>query len=181
MFDADEARGPTHRECPDYGVGMPEQAIRLSAKAIVVADDAILLTRNRHPDDTAGDFYLLPGGGQLHKESLAACVRREVREETGFSVVVGDVLWIRDYIGANHEFAAHDGDVHQVEVMFSCSVDASVPAVEVTEPDEWQIAVEWVPLDQLSQVRLFPAGLVPHLTAYAASGNEGPSYLGDVN
>ncbi len=160
---------------------MPEQAIRLSAKAVIVDDGAILLTRNRHPDDPGGDFYLLPGGGQRHKESLAACLRREVLEETGLSIVVGDVLWIRDYIGANHEFAAHDGDVHQEEVMFSCSIDVSVPAIAVAEPDEWQVGLEWVPLDQLSRIRLFPASLAPHLIAHAAGGREGPSYLGDVN
>lgn len=160
---------------------MPMGVIRISAKAVIVSDGAILLTRNLHPDDPDGDFYLLPGGGQRHGESLTACLRREVREETGYPVAVGDVLWIRDYIGANHEFAEHERDVHQVEVMFSCSIDATADVSEPTEPDSWQLSVDWVPIAGVSRIRIFPSALVPHVVALAAHGSHGPHYLGDVN
>jgi len=160
---------------------MPTSVIRVSAKAVIISDGAILLTRNLHPEDPDGDFYLLPGGGQRHGESLTACLRREVREETGYRVVVGDVLWIRDYIGARHEFAEYERDVHQVEVMFSCSVDAAADVSEPTEPDTWQLSVDWVPIAGVSQLRFFPSALVPHLATPATRGLCGPHYLGDVN
>ncbi|NIA25680.1 MAG: NUDIX domain-containing protein [Gammaproteobacteria bacterium] len=160
---------------------MPMSAIRLAAKAVIVSDGAILLTRNLHPDDPDGDFYLLPGGGQRHGESLTDCLRREVREETGYPLIVGDVLWIRDYIGASHEFAEYERDVHQVEVMFSCSIDATAGPSEPTEPDAWQLSVDWVPIARLSDLRFFPSALVPRLVALAARGSYGPHYLGDVN
>lgn len=48
-----------------------------------------------------------------------------MREATGYAVAVGDVLWVRDYIGASHAFAAYEPDVHQIEVMFACWVDRS--------------------------------------------------------
>jgi len=161
--------------------GMSMRAIRLAAKAVIVSDGAILLTRNLHPDDPDGDFYLLPGGGQRHGESLTDCLRREIREETGYPLVVGDVLWIRDYIGARHEFAEHERDVHQVEVMFFCSIDATADVSEPTEPDPWQLSVDWVPIGGLSDLRFFPAALVPHVATLAARGPDGPHYLGDVN
>ena len=89
--------------------------IRVAAKAVVIDGEEILLTRNLHPNDPDGEFYLLPGGGQHYGESLSECIRREVLEETGYDVSVGEVVFVRDYIGANHEFAAYEPDVHQVE------------------------------------------------------------------
>ena len=160
---------------------MPELPIRVSAKGVIVSGDRVLLTRNLHPEDPGGEFYLLPGGGQHHGESLAACVRREVHEETGYSIVPGDVLWIRDYIGASHEFASHDSDAHQVEVMFSCSIDTTTDRSEPTEPDAQQLSAEWVSIDRLGQLRIFPAAIVSHIVALAAGRPPQRRYLGDVN
>ncbi len=156
-------------------------SIRVAAKAVIIEDGEILLTRNLHPDDPDGEFFLLPGGGQHHGERLDECLRREVCEETGYSVEVEDVLWVRDYIGASHAFAALEPDVHQVEVMFSCSVDRSQARIEPMEVDAWQLSVDWIRLEDLPGLRLFPAALVRHLVG--ASGEEfgGSRYLGDVN
>lgn len=47
-------------------------AIRNSAKAVIMKDSRILLTKNTDRD---GVFYLFPGGGQDHSETLAEAVR----------------------------------------------------------------------------------------------------------
>ena len=156
-------------------------SIRVAAKAVIVDGDEILLTRNLHPDDPAGEFFLLPGGGQHHGESLDECLRREVREETGYEVSVGDVLWVRDYIGTNHEFAAYEPDVHQVEVMFLCSVDRSRPPAAQTEADAWQISVDWICIEEVADLRFFPTALAPGLVDMSDAARAGASYLGDVN
>lgn len=161
---------------------MPTPPIRVAAKAVVVDQGHVLLTRNLHPDDPDGEFFLLPGGGQRHGERLVDCLRREVCEETGYSVEVGDLLWVRDYIGATHEFAAYEPDVHQIEAMFSCGVDRSQTPAEPSEADAWQISVEWVPGRDLTALRFFPAALVPQLVGFVKNGHaDGPKYLGDVN
>jgi ADP-ribose pyrophosphatase YjhB (NUDIX family) len=41
--------------------------IRNSAKAIIISGDKILLTKNQ---DNEGYFYLFPGGGQEHGETI---------------------------------------------------------------------------------------------------------------
>ena len=160
---------------------MSSSPIRTAAKAVIVDNGQILLTRNLHPQDPEGEFFLLPGGGQHHGEPLDACVRREVWEETGYEVEVGDVLWVRDYIGASHEFAAYEPDVHQIEVMFACSVDRSRAPSRPVEEDAWQVSVDWVPIGDLTEVRFFPAFLVPNLVALFRDGVGTPRYLGDVN
>ena len=155
--------------------------IRVAAKAVVIDGGEILLTRNLHPNDPHGEFFLLPGGGQHYGESLSECVRREVLEETGYGVSVGAVVFVRDYIGANHEFAAYEPDVHQVEVMFSCSVDRSEVPGGPTEIDEWQVSVDWVRIEDLAGLRIFPKALAEFLVASDRTGLPGARYLGDVN
>ncbi|MDF1594706.1 MAG: NUDIX domain-containing protein [Acidimicrobiia bacterium] len=160
---------------------MVDIPIRVASKAVVIERGEILLTRNLHPDDPDGEFFLLPGGGQHHGEPLDECLRREVFEETGYSIEVGDVLWVRDYIGASHSFAAYEPDVHQVEVMFWCSVDRSQRPATPVEEDAWQLSVDWIRLEDLPHIRLFPAALVPGLIGMAAGRIDGARYLGDVN
>lgn len=160
---------------------MPDPSIRVAAKAVIISDGEILLIRNLHPDDPGGEFFLLPGGGQNHGEPLDDCLRREVCEETGYPIEVGEVLWVRDYIGASHEFAAHEPDVHQIEIMFSCSIDRSAAPSHAVEEDAWQLSVDWVPVEELPNLRFFPSVLVPHLMKLVGEGAGLPRYLGDVN
>jgi 8-oxo-dGTP diphosphatase len=49
---------------------------------------------------------------------MVQALQRECREEINCQVEVGDILYIREYIGRNREFAAKDGEVHQIEYMF---------------------------------------------------------------
>ena len=52
--------------------------IRNSAKAVIIQNEKILLTKNK---DDFGFFYLFPGGGQDHGEELKDAVKRECLEE----------------------------------------------------------------------------------------------------
>ena len=136
----------------------------------------MLLTVNR---DHLGDFYLLPGGGQRFGETALEAVKREVLEETGWLVQPGDLILSRDYIGANHEFAKEDSDVHQTELIFS-----AVPTEyrgNGTVLDPWQTGTDWVDPAELRDLRLYPSilkGILPDII----NGNyKGPVYMGDVN
>jgi ADP-ribose pyrophosphatase YjhB (NUDIX family) len=107
--------------------------IRNSAKAIIIENKKILLTKNK---DDFGFFYLFPGGGQEHGEELKDAVLRECLEEIGEKVVVGNLVYVREYIGKNHEFAAWDSDVHQVEFYFQCSLESNDSTfVNATNPE----------------------------------------------
>jgi len=152
-------------------------AIRNSAKAIIIEDDRILLTCNKNEN---GIFYLLPGGGQRHGESLTETLVRECLEEIGVRVSVGDLLLVRDYISAHHEFASEDADAHQVEFMFRCRIaegEAHVGAI----PDVWQTGIEWVSVLELADLPLYPAAIKESLQCIARGEIPEACYLGDVN
>jgi 8-oxo-dGTP diphosphatase len=163
------------KKAPAYAP--PSGRMRNSAKAIVFRDDTVLLVRNMDP---LGDFYLLPGGGQEFGETLVQAAIRETAEETGLRVAPSRLVLVREYVGAGHEFALDDGDVHQVELMFLASLVGEAGGVDRIA-DEMQIGVEWLPLDRLPSIRIYPAALARLLPGLSRGEIPDPMYLGDVN
>ncbi|MFC4598201.1 NUDIX domain-containing protein [Cohnella hongkongensis] len=148
--------------------------IRNSAKAVIIRNDRLLLTKNK---DDEGFFYLFPGGGQEKGEELKDAVVRECIEEIGQEVEVEELLFVREYIGRNHQFAERDGDIHQVEFYFRCRLAS--PEVEIGNggsPDEHQVGAEWIPLDRLDDIRMYPSALGGKIR----QGIFSPCYVGDT-
>ena len=151
-------------------------SVRISAKAVVVVDGRILLLKHRDAD---GNWYSLPGGGQRHGETLPEAIERECLEETGLRVRMGRLLLVRDYIAANHEFAAENGEAHQVELMFECDlVEGAAPRLGA-EPDDMQTGAEWHELADLRVMRMYPKTVALILADGVPEGRA--QYLGDVN
>ncbi|NNF87209.1 MAG: NUDIX domain-containing protein [Acidimicrobiia bacterium] len=154
--------------------------VRPSARAVLVEENRVLLNHLRH--ESVGDFFELPGGGIRPGETLRQAVARETREETGYSVEVHELLWARDYIAANHEFAhISPPGLHAVDLLFRCTL-AGPAVAEPHEIDNHQIGVEWIEVARLAEVRLHPLAIVPALQAFLADRTVlRPIYLGDVS
>jgi 8-oxo-dGTP diphosphatase len=149
--------------------------IRVANKAIIIREGHLLVTVNSGAFPT---FYLCPGGGQDHGEDAYEALRRECREEISCDVVVGEFAFLRDYIGADHEFADHDGGAHQREAYFYCEL---APAAEPRfngGGDFWQTGIAWIPLGGLLGEPLWPKALAQWLASPEAGR---PGYLGNVN
>lgn len=149
--------------------------IRNSVKAIIIVNGEILLTKNQDPE---GYFYLFPGGGQEHGETFHETLQRECLEEIGSSVQIGELLFIREYIGKNHEHAAFDADAHQVEYYFLCQLNEV--SGQPTNPDSHQIGTEWLPIEKLHTKRLYPKAFIQPLQQFIR-GQKTTIYLGDIN
>ncbi len=150
------------------------KSVRISAKAIIINNGKLFAMHHR---DSDGTYYILPGGGQRNGESLIAAVKRECVEEAGIKVTVGEVMYIREYIGDNHEFAGQKPGFHQVEIMFKCEIVDGSGIGNGKQMDERQIGVSWLLLDELDQYRLYPAILKKVLQ----DNKKERVYLGDVN
>lgn len=148
---------------------------RPSVKALIVRDGKVLVTENSHVTEF---FCLLPGGGQEKGESMTETVVRECLEEISCQVEVGELAFVRDYIGANHEFSGWDADYHQIEVAFWATL---LPGQEPSvggHGDTYQTGVGWYDIDELDDVPLYPAALKQWLRM---DPSQRPTYLGDVN
>ncbi|GAA1917950.1 NUDIX domain-containing protein [Nocardioides marmoribigeumensis] len=153
----------------------PTGRVRPAIKALIVRDGALLVTVNSHWTPL---FYLLPGGGQQFGESMREACARECREEVGVDVTVGEVAFVRDYIGSRHEFAAQDSHYHQIEIAFWATLAPGAEPVQGPVGDSFQTGIRWLPLDELDDAPLWPQALKGWLAADPA---DRPVYLGDVN
>ncbi|WP_233516719.1 NUDIX domain-containing protein [Paenibacillus curdlanolyticus] len=148
--------------------------MRMATKAIIRKDDQLLLIKF---EDERGVQYGFPGGGQEHGETLHQAIVRECLEEIGQDVEPLALLYVREYIGANHGLSDRESAFHQVECYFECKLLSDRPFDSASVPDTNQIGVEWVPLEQLDDIMLVPQSL----GRIIRSGEASPVYVGDIN
>lgn len=153
-----------------------KKTLRNSAKAVIIREDKILLLRKADKD---GSYTVLPGGGQEFDETLTQALEREVLEETGAEVEVGELLHIREYFSEKHEFAFEDRALHQIEFFFRCELKTEPDPGRANELDSNQQEVVWVRLSELEAVNFYPAAM-REVLSHLESGNF-PVYLGDCN
>jgi ADP-ribose pyrophosphatase YjhB (NUDIX family) len=149
--------------------------IRNSTKAIIIENKKVLMIKNI---DNNGFWYLLSGGGQHHKETLIQALKRECREEANIDVEVGELLFIREYIGEHHEFAESDGESHQIEFMFSGKIIGNRHPQKGRAPDIYQKDIEWLEIKKINDYRIYPKILKKILPK---TKKKFPIYLGDIN
>ncbi len=150
--------------------------IRNSAKAVIIQENRLLVLRKQ---DVLSAYAVLPGGGQRKGETLPEALVRECLEEINAPVNVGELLFVRDYIADNHEFAEYSEHLHQVEFYFACTLPQGVELGNGSHPDPGQLEVCWVALNALDEANLYPRQLVPYLANLQAVNRT--VYLGDVN
>ncbi len=70
---------------------------RISVGVLIFKDDKILLIKHVHPK-TGFTWWVPPGGGVKGTESIFETAEREVFEETGMSVKLDKIVYIRQFI-----------------------------------------------------------------------------------
>lgn len=149
--------------------------IRSSVCALILKDNQILTIKKQ---DKGIIEFILPGGGQEFGETLLDALHREVREEVGASIKNVRLIFVREYIGKNHEHLERDQELHIVSHIFSCEI-AEENKYQL-EPDHDQVGIEWIKIEELNNYNFYPKELTNHL--HKLSNNTSfESYIGDVN
>ena len=152
--------------------------IRNIIKAIIIEDGKILLSKCQYSSNEEL-CYQFNGGGQEAGDTFIDALKREILEELGAQIDVGKLVWIREYIGKNHEFANSDFNVHQIEYYFMCKLLSPIDFNKATHVDKRQIGVEWVPLTNFKNYVVYPNEIK---NAIAINGTIiSDLYAGDVN
>ena len=96
---------------------------RIAVRAVILHENRLLLV-NAWPGGLS-DLWCVPGGGVERGASLPDNLAREVHEETGLRIAVGDPCLV-------NEFHDPTGSFHQVDIYFRCRITAG------TLSDTWR-------------------------------------------
>lgn len=138
---------------------MSRRAPRIAVRAIILADNHLLLV-NAYPGGVS-DLWCAPGGGVEPGVSLPENLIREVHEETGLTVEVGDPALI-------NEFHAPDRDFHQVDLYFRCHILAGSLSADWCDPEGVVTERRFVTRAEMAGLRVKPDSLAR--AAWAAPG-----------
>lgn len=144
---------------------MPRPRIRVAA--ILAEDGKILLARHEKDGQT---YWVLPGGGVKHGESLADALVREALEETGLAIRVGELVMVNDSIPP-------DGHRHIVNVYFVAEIEGGNLCLG---SDERLAEVRWMPLEELPRLRFYPDVREDLLRGLREGFAHVPRYLGNL-
>ena len=107
--------------------------------ALVNDDQILLIKRGREPG--RGRLAVL-GGKVILGEGLREAARREMLEETGLDVEVGEVVWVGEFIDEDHHLVLIDFDGIVIGGELSASSDADEARwVPMTEAKDYPLTL----------------------------------------
>jgi 8-oxo-dGTP diphosphatase len=125
-------------------------AHRLATRALILHHDALLLV-NAYPGGQS-DLWCAPGGGAERGTSLPENLMREVIEETGLTIAVGEPALINEF---------HDpvSGFHQVDLFFRCTIIAGQIDPTWRDPEGVVTARRFFTRAELATIRFKPDSL----------------------
>jgi 8-oxo-dGTP diphosphatase len=138
---------------------MGEQVQRVAAYAVILRDGRILLSRLA-PRLSRGELWTLPGGGIDHGEDPREAVVREVYEETGLPVTIGETARTFSLHLPDTWRHGRRADAHSLRIVYEGWVPVDAPEPRVVEVDGSTVDAAWHPLTSVQDGSLPTVSLV---------------------
>ncbi len=149
--------------CEAYALGIqaerpvkkPKKPLpHLIVTAAVIRRGGLFLLAQRPENELLGGMWEFPGGTQEEGEDLPACLRREIMEELGVEVEVGEEIGVYQHAYTHFKITLH--------AFFCTLLDGEPQALEAAD-------LRWVKLEDLSD---FPMGKIDRQISRALLGLE---------
>lgn len=141
------------------------QELKLRVACVLVEDGKILLAKHKRGGE---EYWVLPGGGLKSGETIADCLKRELWEESGLEIEVGEVLFVFDVIEPNR---------HIVNIVFRAKRIGGELKPRNIPIGQRLIGMQFIPLEELKKINLKPP-IAEEIEE--AINNPGITYLGDL-
>jgi 8-oxo-dGTP diphosphatase len=117
---------------------------RIRVAAVIIRNNTLLLAEHCKDNQT---YYLLPGGGLNHGETLHDALVRELWEETRLKIQPGRLLFLIESI-------APDASRHVVQLAFAATIEDNAEPSKGEDPRV--ITAAFFPAEQLPALPMFP-------------------------
>ncbi|AKA72545.1 NUDIX domain-containing protein [Saccharolobus solfataricus] len=104
---------------------------------LIVEENKVLLVQRKNPPNAG--LWAIPGGKVEYGETLEEALKREMREETGLEVAVGNIISIVQVINEGFHYVILDFECKPIGGNLRASTDA--------------VKVEYVPFDKLNIIQ----------------------------
>lgn len=139
------------------------RSIRIRVSALIVDNGKILLIAHKKGNKV---YWLTPGGGVDYGEILPTALKRELAEELGVSIEVGDIAFICDTIEPSHKR-------HILNVFFHCRVNSGDYSIGA---EKRLYTYNFFSPDELNDIIIFPS-VTDEIREYIKSGSIGKNYF----
>lgn len=136
--------------------------------AILIFDNQQILTMQYNYGGQ--EVYNLPGGNLELGEHLSDALAREMQEELGIEVAVGEMILVG-------EVYFEDRKKHTLHILFEGKITSGIPTINPKETSA--LAIKWLAVNDLEKVNLYP-NLSKQIQEYFA-GKLSNKYIGKID
>tara|TARA_R110002124_G_scaffold205640_4_gene372013 strand:+ start:109 stop:549 length:441 start_codon:yes stop_codon:yes gene_type:complete len=118
--------------------------MKVRPSAVIIKDDCVLTLRYNYQST---NVFALPGGNPDPGEDLTEALKRELQEELGIVVSVGDLMICGDVIWNEIKKETH-------HTVFKAVIVSGIP--ELNPSETTALEIKWLPVPSLSSHLLYP-------------------------
>lgn len=143
--------------------------LEIACRAFIFFQGEILLCKQKNP---SRNFWALPGGSVKEGETLAACITRELSEETGMVFEAEKLLYVRELITSSR---------HRIEFYFSIKEPKSQNFYKKIKPHNEIEDLHFFKIEDLKSVIFKPNCLLDLILEMKEQSSMFPRYLGNIS
>lgn len=136
---------------------------RVSVRGIVLHEGKLLCVRLKKyqgslREQSADDYWCLPGGGLDEGEALIDGVKREMIEETGITPEVGNLLYVQQFTYGEKDYLefffhiTNSRDYLDIDLSKSTHGEAEIEQIEFIDPAVEHVLPEFLSTENLSEL-----------------------------
>ena len=122
---------------------MEHCTLQVTARALIIKNSQLLLVSNDYK------LWYTPGGHLKPSETLAECIIREVKEETGIDVQPSQIVYVAEFFDRKYS-------VHKVEVYFTAHMCVDELPKDWSDQDGLVKTAQFFDFELLKEIHVVP-------------------------